>query len=67
MWAICDHNYAWHLPKRRRALQRAYKLLLRSKLNTNQALSEMRATLGDSPDVAELIKFVETSERGIVK
>src|SRR3984957_18730575 len=53
--------------ERQRALQRAYKLLLRSKLNTNQALSEMRATLGDSPDVTELIKFIETSERGIVK
>src|SRR5205807_10139650 len=39
--------------ERQRALQRAYKLLLRSKLNTNQALSEMRASLGDSPDVAE--------------
>ena len=53
--------------ERQRALQRAYKLLLRSKLNTKQALSEMRATLADSDDVAELIKFIETSERGIVK
>ncbi|HEY2821999.1 MAG TPA: acyl-ACP--UDP-N-acetylglucosamine O-acyltransferase [Candidatus Acidoferrum sp.] len=53
--------------ERQRALQRAYKLLLRSKLNTNQALSEMRVSLSDSPDVAELIRFIETSERGIVK
>jgi hypothetical protein len=27
----------------------------------------MRATLADSEDVAELIRFIETSERGIVK
>jgi UDP-N-acetylglucosamine acyltransferase len=53
--------------ERQRALTRAYKLLLRSKLNTKQALNEMRATLSDSEDVAELIRFIETSERGIVK
>jgi hypothetical protein len=27
----------------------------------------MRASLADSADVAELIRFVETAERGIVK
>jgi UDP-N-acetylglucosamine acyltransferase len=53
--------------ERMHALQRAFRLLLRSKLNTNQALSEMRASLADSADVAELIRFVETAERGIVK
>lgn len=54
-------------PERLRALQRAYRLLLRSKRNTSQALAEMRETLADSPDVRELIQFIETSERGIVK
>jgi UDP-N-acetylglucosamine acyltransferase len=49
------------------ALKRAYRLLLRSKLNTSQALAEMRKSLGDSPDVQELIKFIESAERGIVK
>jgi UDP-N-acetylglucosamine acyltransferase len=53
--------------QRMQALQRAFRLLLRSKLNTNQALSEMRASLGDSADVAELIRFIETAERGVVK
>jgi UDP-N-acetylglucosamine acyltransferase len=53
--------------ERMHALQRAFRLLLRSKLNTNQALREMRASLADSADVAELIRFVETAERGIVK
>jgi acyl-[acyl carrier protein]--UDP-N-acetylglucosamine O-acyltransferase len=50
-----------------KALTQAYKLLLRSKLNTNQALAEMRKSLGGSADVAELIQFIETAERGIVK
>jgi UDP-N-acetylglucosamine acyltransferase len=54
-------------PERLQALKRAYRLLLRSKLNTSQALAEMRKTLGDSADVQELIQFIETAERGIVK
>ena len=54
-------------PERVKALTQAYKLLLRSKLNTNQALAEMRKSLGGSADVAELIQFIETAERGIVK
>ncbi len=53
--------------ERMQALQTAFRLLLRSKLNTNQALSEMRASLAESADVAELIRFIETAERGIVK
>jgi UDP-N-acetylglucosamine acyltransferase len=53
--------------KRVRALKRAYRLLLRAKLNTSQALAEMKKTLGDSADVRELIQFIESAERGIVK
>ena len=54
-------------PDRLLALKRAYRLLLRSKLNTSQALAEMRKTLAGSADVEELIRFVESAERGIVK
>jgi UDP-N-acetylglucosamine acyltransferase len=49
------------------ALKRAYRLLLRAKLNTSQALAEMKKTLGGSADVQELIDFIESAERGIVK
>jgi UDP-N-acetylglucosamine acyltransferase len=48
-------------------LKRAYRLLLRSKLNTAQAVERMRATLDASSDVAELIAFIESSERGLIK
>lgn len=48
-------------------LQRAFRLLLRSKMNTTQALAEMRKNFADSEDVNELIRFIETAERGIVK
>jgi len=54
-------------PERIKALQRAFKLLVRSKKNTTQALEEMRKTLGDFADVREMIAFVEKAERGIVK
>jgi UDP-N-acetylglucosamine acyltransferase len=54
-------------PERLQKLKRAYRLLLRAKLNTSQALAEMRKSLGDSADVQELIRFIESAERGIVK
>jgi len=54
-------------PERIRTLQRAFRLLSRSKLNTSQALARMRAEFADSSDIEELVKFVETAERGIVK
>ena len=54
-------------PERIQALQRAFKLLTRSKKNTTQALEEIRKTLASFPDVVEMIEFVEHAERGIVK
>jgi UDP-N-acetylglucosamine acyltransferase len=53
--------------ERLKVLQRAFRLLLRSKMNTTQALAEMGKTFGESEDVRELIRFIETAERGIVK
>jgi UDP-N-acetylglucosamine acyltransferase len=53
--------------ERMQVLDRAFRLLNRSKLNTTQALTEMRKTLGDSDDVEKLIRFIESAERGIVK
>ena len=49
------------------SLQRAFRLLSRSKMNTTQALAEMRTQFADSEDVRELVKFIETAERGMVK
>lgn len=54
-------------PERLKSLQSAFRLLLRSKMNTSQAVAEMRKSLGNSEDIQELIQFIETSERGIVK
>lgn len=53
--------------ERIKALQKAFRLLTRSKKNTTQALEEMRKTMAGSADVKELVEFVEKAERGIVK
>lgn len=53
--------------ERLQVLQRAFRLLSRSKLNTSQALEQMRQLPGSTDDVQELIHFIETAERGIVK
>lgn len=53
--------------ERLKVLQRAFRLLLRSKLNTTQALDEMRKSFASSEDVQELIRFIAAAERGIVK
>jgi UDP-N-acetylglucosamine acyltransferase len=53
--------------ERVRTLQRAFRTLLRSKLNTTQALEVLRRDFTDSDDVRELVKFVEAAGRGIVK
>jgi UDP-N-acetylglucosamine acyltransferase len=52
-------------PERIRALQKAFRLLLVSKLNTSQALEKMRELEGE--DVALLAAFIERSERGVIK
>jgi UDP-N-acetylglucosamine acyltransferase len=53
--------------ERIQAIEKAYRLLLRSKLNTSQAVEKMRQTLNGSVDVEELIRFIETAERGLTK
>src|SRR5918998_2659222 len=49
------------------ALHHAFRLLLNSRLNTTQALERIREEIKDSPEVDELVRFIETSERGVIK
>lgn len=48
-----------------RTLQKAFRLLLVSRLNTTQALEKIRLLEGD--DVALLTAFLERSHRGVIK
>ena len=53
--------------ERIRKIHHAYKLLLNSKLNTTQALEKLKAETDLSEDVSMLVKFIEGSERGVIK
>jgi UDP-N-acetylglucosamine acyltransferase len=49
-----------------RELKRAYRLLFRSDLNVTQAIERAQTEIEPLPEVRELIRFVEASERGVV-
>lgn len=53
--------------ERREKLKRAMRLLTSSKLNTSQAMEKLREEAIESEDVRQLIEFIETSERGVIK
>ena len=48
-------------------LQNALRLLTRSKLNTSQAVELIRAEIPACQEVEELIAFIQSSERGVIK
>ncbi len=52
-------------PERQHQLQKAFRLLLGSKLNTSQALEKIKELEGE--DVALLVSFIERSQRGVIK
>ena len=54
-------------PERIRKIRHAYKILLASKLNTSQALEKLKAETERSADVELLIRFIELSDRGVIK
>jgi UDP-N-acetylglucosamine acyltransferase len=55
-------------PERIQTIEQAYRYLLRSKLNTSQAIEKMRGTLSHSEDVSTLIRFIESvGDRGSTK
>ena len=48
-------------------LHHAYHLLLSSKLNTTQAIEKIKEEIKDCAEVDLLVRFIETSQRGVVK
>ncbi|HTX34841.1 MAG TPA: acyl-ACP--UDP-N-acetylglucosamine O-acyltransferase [Bryobacteraceae bacterium] len=49
------------------ALQTAFRLLTRSQLNTSQAIERITAELPACPEIEELLQFIHSSQRGVVK
>jgi UDP-N-acetylglucosamine acyltransferase len=54
-------------PERLQKLQKAFRILLASKLNTSQALEKIKAQPDLTEEVQQLVRFIESSERGIIK
>ena len=53
--------------ERIKKLHHAYRVLLASKLNTTQALDQLKSESDRGEDVDLLIKFIEQSARGVIK
>ena len=49
------------------ALHHAFHLLLSAKLNTTQALERINEEISDSPEVDDLVRFIQDSNRGVTK
>jgi UDP-N-acetylglucosamine acyltransferase len=50
-----------------RKIHHAFRILLSSKLNTTQALEKLKAEGDLGEDIAIVVRFIEQSERGVVK
>jgi UDP-N-acetylglucosamine acyltransferase len=48
-------------------LQNAFRILTRSGLNTSQAIAKIQDQVPSTPELLELLTFIETSERGFIK
>ncbi|NOY79128.1 MAG: acyl-ACP--UDP-N-acetylglucosamine O-acyltransferase [Calditrichaeota bacterium] len=49
------------------AIKRTYRILYQSKLNVSQALDQIKAEIKPTEEILQIIRFVEKSERGIVR
>ena len=49
------------------SLAHAFRLLLSAKMNTTQAIERIKEEIIDCPEVDLLLKFIESSKRGVVK
>jgi len=48
-------------------LRQIYRIIFRSQMNTGDALAKAKETRWNSPEVATLIEFIESSERGFIR
>jgi UDP-N-acetylglucosamine acyltransferase len=49
------------------SLQTAIRLLTRAQLNTTQAVEKIRAEVASCAEIEELLEFIASSERGVIK
>lgn len=51
----------------RRVLKSAHKLLCRSGMNVSDAVAEIEKTLPNLPEIAHLVDFFKTTQRGVIR
>lgn len=49
------------------ALKRAYKILFRQSITLQDAISELKTMVQDTPEILQLVNFLNSSTRGIVR
>ncbi|MEO5721093.1 MAG: acyl-ACP--UDP-N-acetylglucosamine O-acyltransferase [Chthoniobacterales bacterium] len=54
-------------PESVKSIKDAFRLLYRSKHNTRQAIEAVRQEVAPTPEVTQILEFIETSERGIIR
>jgi UDP-N-acetylglucosamine acyltransferase len=50
-----------------KAIKEAFRLIYRSKFNTRQAMEAIQQELPSSAEITQIIEFIRTSERGIIR
>ena len=50
-----------------RAVSAAMRIVLRSGLNTGQAMERIAAEMPDNEDIAYLVEFVRSARRGVIR
>ena len=54
-------------PETVKQIKEAFRLFFRSKLNTRQAIEAARNDLPQSSEITQIIEFIESSQRGIIR
>ena len=54
-------------PESVKSIKEAFRLLYRSKHNTRQAIESVRSEVPSTPEVTQILEFIEKSERGIIR
>src|SRR5438270_5987491 len=55
------------LPESVKLIKEAFRLIYRSKYNTRQAIEAMQKELPQTEEITEIIRFIERTERGIIR
>lgn len=50
-----------------KSIKEAFRMIYRSKYNTRQAIEAIRGELPSSPEITQIVEFIEKSERGIIR